>query len=291
MGLTIPSSFALCATNRACRWVAALHLRIEEESPIIERGAELMKRAAATCLMFSLSCGFAPGQAYAQFKPFAPPEQSSSISIVVLTDTLGVDFKLYLKSLYGGVRTQWYQLIPTSVSNKKGRVVLEFAILRDGRVAGLRLAKSSGDVALDRPALGSITGSNPFALLPSEFRGPYLGLRLTYLYNLQPFAISPRSVKVAAGEAQQFRTTKVGSQETVEWSLEGCARRPCGSISATGLYTAPKDLPDPPEVKVIAVVHSHLPGNSTAPLADMGEDTATITIVKPEKPGPPSAPQ
>ena len=37
---------------------------------------------------------------------------------------------------------------------------------------------------MDRPAYGSITGSNPFPPLPKEFPGPYLGLRFSYLYNL-----------------------------------------------------------------------------------------------------------
>ena len=44
---------------------------------------------------------------------------------------------------------------------------------------------SSGDVALDRPAYGSITGSNPFPPLPKEFTGPYLGLRFSYYYNME----------------------------------------------------------------------------------------------------------
>jgi hypothetical protein len=37
---------------------------------------------------------------------------------------------------------------------------------------------------MDRPAFGSITGSNPFPPLPREFPGPYLGLRFSYYYNL-----------------------------------------------------------------------------------------------------------
>ena len=250
-----------------------------------------MKRAATACLMLVFCCGSAAEHSCAQLRPFAPPEQTSTIPIAILTDTLGVDFSPYLKSLYGSVRTHWYQLIPTSVSDKKGRVVLEFAILKNGSVSGVRVAKSSGDVALDRPALGSVIGSNPFAPLPPEFKGPYLGLRLTYLYNVPPFAISPKLVKVAAGEAQQFRATKVGSQETVEWSLGACSGQSCGSISATGLYTAPAGLPEPLQVKVVAVLHSHLPVNFTSPLADMGEDTSTVTLVKPEKPEQPGAPQ
>src|ERR1700730_13491757 len=34
----------------------------------------------------------------------------------------------------------------------------------------------------DRPAWGSITASNPFPPLPSEFTGPYLALRFRFYY-------------------------------------------------------------------------------------------------------------
>ena len=54
---------------------------------------------------------------------------------------------------------------------KRGKVVLEFAILKDGSVAGLKIVGPSGDSALDRPAYGSIPGSNPFPPLPKEFAG------------------------------------------------------------------------------------------------------------------------
>lgn len=102
----------------------------------------------------------------------------------VLTDTMGVDFNPYLSRVLHEVKEHWYELIPESASIKRGKVVLEFAILKDGSVAGLKVVGSSGDTALDRPAYGSITGSNPFPPLPREFTGPYLGLRFSYYYNL-----------------------------------------------------------------------------------------------------------
>jgi TonB family protein len=48
---------------------------------------------------------------------------------------------------------------------KKGEVGIEFAILKNGNVAGMKLV-SSGDVALDRGAWAGITASNPFPPLP-----------------------------------------------------------------------------------------------------------------------------
>ena len=102
----------------------------------------------------------------------------------VLTDTMGVDFNPYLQRVLHDVKQQWYTLIPESAQWKKGRVVIQFFIMKDGSVRGLETVSSSGDAAMDRPAFGSITGSNPFPPLPREFPGPYLGLRFSYYYNL-----------------------------------------------------------------------------------------------------------
>jgi TonB family protein len=101
----------------------------------------------------------------------------------ILSDTQGVDFGPYLQRILQEVKVHWYELIPESAEMKKGKLMLEFAITKDGQVAGLKLVVSSGDVSLDRPAWGSITGSNPFPPLPSEFTGPYLALRFRYYYN------------------------------------------------------------------------------------------------------------
>ena len=101
----------------------------------------------------------------------------------VLSDTQGVDFAPYLQRILQDVREKWYELIPLSAEMKKGKLAIEFAITKNGQVADMRLVASSGDVALDRPAWGAITGSNPFPPLPSEFTGQYLALRFRFYYN------------------------------------------------------------------------------------------------------------
>lgn len=101
----------------------------------------------------------------------------------ILSDTQGVDFGPYLQRIVQVVKQNWYLLIPESAEMKKGKLAIEFAITKDGQVADMRLVSSSGDVALDRPAWGSVTNSNPFPPLPNEFRGPYLALRFRYYYN------------------------------------------------------------------------------------------------------------
>ncbi|MBI3644534.1 MAG: TonB C-terminal domain-containing protein [Acidobacteriales bacterium] len=105
----------------------------------------------------------------------------------ILTDTMGVDFGPYLQRITQVVRSNWMTALPPSVFPpilKQGKLSIQFVILKDGKVAGMELHTTSGDVALDRAAWASITASNPFPPLPKEFPGQVLGLRFYYFYNL-----------------------------------------------------------------------------------------------------------
>src|SRR5271157_3489704 len=107
-------------------------------------------------------------------------------NLEVLSDTQGVDFGPYLSRVLQAVKMNWYNIIPEAARPpllERGKVSIEFAILPDGKVAGMRIISPSGDVSLDRAAWGGITASNPFAPLPSEFHGPYLALRFHFYYN------------------------------------------------------------------------------------------------------------
>lgn len=107
----------------------------------------------------------------------------------ILSDTMGVDFGPYLARVLHDVRENWYRIIPESAMPpilKKGKVSIEFAILKNGQVAGMRLDSTSGDVSLDRAAWGGITASSPFPPLPSQFGGQYLALRFRFYYNPSP---------------------------------------------------------------------------------------------------------
>jgi outer membrane biosynthesis protein TonB len=107
----------------------------------------------------------------------------------ILTDTMGVDFGPYLTRVVQIVKQNWYSLMPPSVYPpifKQGKLALEFVIMKDGSVQGLVRDTTSGDVALDRAAMASVTASTPFPPLPKEFPGKLLGLRFYYFYNLEP---------------------------------------------------------------------------------------------------------
>jgi TonB family protein len=197
-------------------------------------------------------------------------------SLDILSDTQGVDFGPYLQRILQDVRENWYHLIPTSASMKRGKLAIEFAITKDGRIADMRLVASSGDKELDRPAWGSIAASNPFPPLPGEFKGRYLALRFRFYYNpdksdlglshsgKSDFASSPSGttvtillvadLQVSAGGSEVVSATVTGTKErAVEWSIKGpgCSGSACGKMVGD-LYVAPTVLPNPPEVILTA---------------------------------------
>lgn len=202
-------------------------------------------------------------------------DRSSSGPLQILSDTMGVDFNPYLTRLLREVKEHWYQLIPESAEMKRGKVMLEFQILKDGRVDCLKVVVSSGDIGLDRPAYGSITGSNPFPPLPKDFSGPYLGLHFSYYYNLAvenpSLNISPAGSTVAAGSTVQFRAFENDKTAAVTWSLVACDDV-CGTISSAGLYTAPPKIPNPSKVMIRA----------TVVLIPNRNSETTVTVVEPK---------
>jgi len=113
----------------------------------------------------------------------APPQTGE---IEILSDTGGVDFSSYLAQAGKRIRGSWYELIPEVARppvEKVGTVVVQFAILKDGKVAGITLVARSGDVSMDRACWGAIAASAPFPPFPSQFQGAYLALRLHFQYN------------------------------------------------------------------------------------------------------------
>jgi TonB family protein len=106
-------------------------------------------------------------------------------SVEVLSDRQGVDFGPYLQDVARTVRTNWHRAVPERVEapvRQKGKVTIEFSVKRDGKVAGMKLAESSGNVPLDRAAWAGIFASDPLPPLPVEFKGEYLALRFRFYY-------------------------------------------------------------------------------------------------------------
>jgi hypothetical protein len=110
--------------------------------------------------------------------------------VSILSDTQGVDFSSWLRRWHYETQRTWDPLIPDEVNppiNKTGVVVIRFRVQPNGRLVegGMVLEGRSGDVALDRAAWGALTGSN-YPALPREFHGPYLELRASFWYGIEP---------------------------------------------------------------------------------------------------------
>lgn len=85
-------------------------------------------------------------------------------------------------------------------------------------------------------------------------------------------SVSPSSPTVPIKATQQFAAAVAGtSNSAVTWSVSGtgCTGSTCGTINATGLYTAPDAIPTPPTVTVTAV--------SAVDVTKSGTATVTIT--------------
>jgi TonB family protein len=113
-------------------------------------------------------------------------EVTSHSNVDVLSDTMGVDFGPYLSRILHEVRTNWFNRIPESARAplmKRGKVSIQFDILKTGQIAAMEVVGTSGDPSLDGAAIGGINQSGPFPPLPPQFQGQYLALRFHFFYN------------------------------------------------------------------------------------------------------------
>ncbi len=116
-----------------------------------------------------------------------PPSPGSSKSALeLMSDPMGVDFRPYLIRILAIVKRNWLMLMPESArEGRPGRVQIQFAIARDGRVPKLVIAMPSGTQALDLAAVRSISASTPFPPLPPGFKGDQVRLQFTFSYNIR----------------------------------------------------------------------------------------------------------
>jgi TonB family protein len=114
----------------------------------------------------------------------APAAGRRESKLQLLSDPMGADFRPYLLQILQTVRRNWFAVMPESAKlGRRGTVLLQFAIAKDGNVPKLVVATSSGVDPLDRAAIASISMSNPFPPLPLDFRGNVVRLQLTFAYN------------------------------------------------------------------------------------------------------------
>jgi TonB family protein len=109
--------------------------------------------------------------------------------IQVIGDAGGMDVGPYLnQEVMPKIQKAWYDEVMTmrlGSGEARGRVVVEFAIAKDGSVAALKMKESTNTKALDDAVRDAIDLSIPFAPLPAKFRGKELALRFQCEYKPQ----------------------------------------------------------------------------------------------------------
>ena len=95
----------------------------------------------------------------------------------------GFPFTYYLQFLSDKVSSSWFtSLVDPGVSGVFQTQVY-FKIFRNGQVGDLKVEVSSGVPAFDLSALRAIQTAAPFAPLPSEYDGQYLGIHLIFEHS------------------------------------------------------------------------------------------------------------
>jgi TonB family protein len=167
------------------------------DMPVPEKGLILPKSGSAGDLIRDAARGTKPNAPVAVRGGGQGPagggghggKGSHGAGIEMLTDTEGVDFNDYFRRIYYIVKGNWEAVMPPSVSlGEQGVVSLHVKIMRDGSVPDPEpvMVYGSGKEPLDRAAVSSIRASNPFPPLPAQFKGPFIEVRYTYYYNIQP---------------------------------------------------------------------------------------------------------
>lgn len=108
-------------------------------------------------------------------------------AVSILTPTEGVDFNSYIQRMLATIKRNWYAVMPESaIMGDKGMVFTTFQINSDGSVPqpDPLLERTSGKDPLDTAAMSAIRASSPLEPLPPQFHGPYIRIRLIFLYNL-----------------------------------------------------------------------------------------------------------
>jgi TonB family protein len=100
-------------------------------------------------------------------------------------DTKGYEWGPYAAEMIRRIKRNW-EIPKLAHYGLKGRLVVRFFLMRDGRVEGLRLLVSSGIPPFDNASMQAIRNSSPFRALPPDFPNPREGVTITFLYNIRP---------------------------------------------------------------------------------------------------------
>jgi TonB family protein len=111
------------------------------------------------------------------YEPEIPPDSS------LWLDTQGVDLGPWARQVQIRVRKNW--VVPMAAYlGFKGKVAIDFEVLRNGTVQNLIIRGPSGIISFDQAALNALAISNPLPPLPTIYPRPVLKGRFTFYYNM-----------------------------------------------------------------------------------------------------------
>jgi len=114
------------------------------------------------------------------YEPQMPPDSD------LWLDTQGVDLGPWARQVHIRVRNNW--IIPMAAHlGFKGKVSIDFEVLRDGTIKNIIISSQSGIMSFDQAALNALAMSNPLPPLPEIYPKPILRGRFTFYYNMEPY--------------------------------------------------------------------------------------------------------
>jgi TonB family protein len=96
-------------------------------------------------------------------------------------DSKGVEFGPWLRRFVARVKRNWF--VPQAAWTLKGRVVIQFYVLKDGTILDIRVVQPSGIDAFNTAAVNALKMSNPVAALPPEYPTDRVFFTVTFHYN------------------------------------------------------------------------------------------------------------
>jgi len=109
------------------------------------------------------------------------PEETKTVSSGPVTvEAEDFLFAYYLALIENRVGSRWNPPRGLVSGGRRPVATVRFEILRSGRVAGARIAESSGIDFFDRAALRAVNESDPFPELPEGFTGDRLSVNFVF---------------------------------------------------------------------------------------------------------------
>lgn len=89
----------------------------------------------------------------------------------------------YLRILKNKIYENWSPPVVEDTTEKLQDVVIQFKILKNGKIVDSRIEKSSGIGFFDQSALRAVILASPLPPLPEEFEEEFLGVHLGFSYK------------------------------------------------------------------------------------------------------------